>query len=76
MRQNIKFDIIFLDPPYNMHILNDVMNYIVQNNLLNENGIIVCEIDNEYLDDINSLKLIKSKKYGSTYVYIYKNNYI
>ena len=59
-----------------MHILNDVMNYIVQNNLLNENGIIVCEIDNEYLDDINSLKLIKSKKYGSTYVYIYKNNYI
>ena len=52
------------------------MNYIVQNNLLNENGIIVCEIDNEYLDDINSLKLIKSKKYGSTYVYIYKNNYI
>ena len=74
--QNIKFDIIFLDPPYNMHILNDVMNYIVKNNLLNENGIIVCEVDNEYLDDINSLKLIKSKKYGSTYVYIYKNNYI
>lgn len=71
--QNIKFDIIFLDPPYNMHILNDVMKYIVKNNLLNEEGLIICEVDNEYLQDINGLEIIKMKKYGTTFVYIYKN---
>ena len=71
--KNIKFDIIFLDPPYKMHILNNIMNYLVENDLLNDNGIIVCEIDNQYLDNnIKKLELIKQKKYGTTYLYIYR----
>lgn len=70
--EKIKFDIIFLDPPYKMHVLNDVMNYIIKNNLLNNNGIIVCEIDNEYLTEIDGLELIKKKRYGTTYIYIYE----
>lgn len=71
--KKIKFDIIFLDPPYKMHILNNIMNYLVENDLLNDNGIIVCEIDNQYLDNnIKKLELIKQKKYGTTYLYIYR----
>lgn len=70
---SVKFDIIFLDPPYKMHILNDVMKYIIKNNLLNSNGIIVCEVDNEYLDDIDGLELLKKKKYGTTFIYLYRN---
>lgn len=70
--QNEKFDIIFLDPPYNMHILNDILNFISINKLLTKDGIVICEIDKEYLEDINDLELIKNKRYGSTFVYIYK----
>lgn len=70
----IKFDIIFLDPPYKMHILNDIINKIIEKNLINNGGIIICEVDFEYLDkSIKNLELIKQKKYGSTYLYIYKN---
>ncbi len=70
---NLSFDIIFLDPPYAMHIINDILLYISQNNLLNKNGIIVCEVDQNYLDEkIDHLIQFKNKKYGSTLVYYYK----
>ena len=72
---NIKFDIIFLDPPYKMEILNELINYIKENNLINKNGLIVCEVDNLYLD-INCYEKLKEKKYGSKYIIIYKNSLI
>lgn len=69
---NTKFDIIFIDPPYNMHIINDIIEYIDKNNLLNKNGVIICEIDNNYLkSDFQNLYKYKEKRYGSTYVYFY-----
>lgn len=69
----IKFDLIFLDPPYKMEVLNDVIRYIKDNNLLNENGLIICEIDSLYLN-IDCYNKIKEKKYGNKYIIIYKNN--
>ena len=69
----IKFDLIFLDPPYKMDILNEVIDYIKENDLLNKNGLVICEVDNLYLDIIYYSK-IKEKKYGSKYIVIYKNN--
>jgi len=69
---NIKFDVIFLDPPYDMHIIDNILKYISINDLLLDNGIVVCEVDNKYLEsNYNNLDLIKEKKYGTTYVYIY-----
>ena len=72
MENNIKFDLIFLDPPYKMDILNDVIKYIKDNDLINKDGLIICEIDNLYLD-IDYYEKIKEKKYGSKYIIIYKN---
>ena len=69
----IKFDIIFLDPPYKMDILNDIIEFIKDNDLIKKDGLIVCEIDNLYLN-IDFYKKIKEKKYGSKYIVIYKNN--
>ena len=70
---NIKFDLIFLDPPYKMDILNEIIEFIKENNLIKENGLIICEIDNLYLN-VDYYKKIKEKKYGSKYIVIYKNN--
>lgn len=67
---NIKFDIIFLDPPYKDKIIENIIDYIINNNLLNENGIIVCETT--YKLEINNINLYKERKYGEKLVYIYK----
>jgi len=67
---NIQFDIIFLDPPYKLNLINDCLDKIVDYNLLNENGIIVCEYETENIEN-DKLKLIKDKKYGSKKIKIY-----
>ena len=68
-RLNIKFDIIFLDPPYDYKVLNKCLNYIYELDLLNNKGIVILEYENEHLDTTN-YNVIKDKKYGSKYVKI------
>ncbi len=70
-KNNISFDVVFLDPPYNDKIENNIIVYIKENNLLKINGIIVCEVDSLYLN-IDCYKKIKEKKYGDKYIVIYK----
>lgn len=69
---NIKFDLIFLDPPYKMNLINNCLNTIYEYNLLNKDGIIVCEYEDENIES-NVFELIKYKKYGSKNIKIYKN---
>ena len=71
VKKNIKFDIIFLDPPYKLCLINNILNFISEHNLLNENGIIVCEYEKEYIST-NSFSEIKTKKYGDKMVTYYK----
>lgn len=71
--KNIVFDLIFLDPPYMNKDLNEVINYIYKNNMLNKNGLIVCEVDSLYLN-IQYYNEIKNRKYGDKYIIIYENN--
>lgn len=68
---NIKFDIIFLDPPYKLNLINDCLDKIYNYNLLNNDGIVVCEYENEDVKTTN-FDLYKSKKYGSKIVTIFK----
>lgn len=67
----IKFDIIFLDPPYKLNLINDCLVKINENNLLNNNGIIICEYENENINT-DKFDLIKQKKYGNKNIKIYK----
>jgi len=69
-KNNIKFDIIFLDPPYHLNMINDAINKIIEYDLLNDNGIIVCEYEEGVIEC--PLTLIKYKKYGSKNVSIYQ----
>ena len=68
---NIKFDIIFLDPPYKLNLINDCLEKIVKYDLLNKDGIVVCEYENEAIES-NIFKLIKEKKYGSKKIKIFE----
>ncbi len=71
---NMKFDIIFLDPPYRMNIVSELLDFIYNNDLLNDNGYIVCQyVTGNYKPvDINYLKVIKNYVYASSEVCIYK----
>ena len=68
--KNIKFDLIILDPPYHRLFINKILNFIVENNLLNDGGIVVCEYEEEKVDN-NTLKVLKEKKYGTKNVKVY-----
>ena len=70
---SLKFDLIFLDPPYKLECLNEVIDKILAYNLLNENGLIICEVSNNYLKVWDVLEELKNKKYGDKLVIIYKN---
>lgn len=67
---DIKFDIIFLDPPYHLNMMNNAIDLIIKNNLLNDGGIIVCEYEEGTVNC--DLQILKEKKYGSKNVTIFK----
>ncbi len=68
--QNKKFDIIFLDPPYSSNYIEEAIKLINNYELLNTNGIIVCESDNFDKVVYNNLECIKTKKYGEKHIVI------
>lgn len=68
-----KFDIVFLDPPYNTGLLKKALDAIAQKGVLEEDGIVVAECDGpEYPSKIEGLVLSKQKKYGRSYILIYE----
>lgn len=71
----IKFDLIFLDPPYNKGLLKPVFDSIYNNNLLRDNGVIVVEteISGETVED-NRFDCIKLARYGKTVISVYKRS--
>ena len=71
--KSIKFDIIFLDPPYKTNYIEKSIKLIDEYNLLNDDGIIVCESDS--LDKViytDSFVSVKDKKYGDKYIVLLK----
>lgn len=70
---NINFDIIFVDPPYKYNVINDVVNKIIKYGLLNDNGILVLEYQNNLLDfNCNGLMVLKNKRYSDKFILICK----
>lgn len=67
-KANSQYDIIFVDPPYNFSIENELFTMLKELNILKVDGIIVYETDRELLVDNENYELVKSKKYGITYV--------
>ena len=72
---SISFDIIFLDPPYNLNCIDFILNIIIEYNLLNENGLVVCEYEfDNFAENYLNLDLIKEKKYGYKNIRIYRRS--
>jgi 16S rRNA (guanine966-N2)-methyltransferase len=72
-RRGIAFDYIFLDPPYRMKQMDELLSSMIEKNLLTDQAIIVIEhdADVQYPDHIASLQCKRRTSYGETAVSIY-----
>lgn len=62
------YDIIFLDPPYKSGLYEKCLDIIFEKQLLNKNGIIVCEHDNDFVFKKYVDNIFCVKRYGNTSV--------
>ena len=71
--KNKKFDLIFLDPPYkDSSFIDDSVLFVTDNDMLNDNGLIICEYEGNIKLDYDNLEIYRDKKYGSKKVVIFK----
>ncbi len=71
--KNIKFDLIFIDPPYDYDVYEKILDKVSNLKLLNNNGLIILEHHNLKLkESYNDLILYKQRTYGNKSVNIYK----
>ena len=61
----LTYDLIFLDPPYKEKALENILNKIIENKILNYNGIIIIHRHKKETDKFpKNFCLIDEKKYG------------
>ena len=68
-----KFDIIFLDPPYDSNMLSEAMRIILEQDMLNYQGTIVLESGNDDIPEYGDLTLRRHYKSGRAYVTVLTN---
>ena len=70
--KKLKFDLIFLDPPYKTDYVITALQKIIMSNLLSDNGIIIVETDDpkkeEEILKIENIKIFDKRKYGSVWL--------
>lgn len=68
-----KFDLIFLDPPYNTTMLEKSLSKIFQFDKLNEHGIIVCESKSakDMPEAVLPYQKLREYRYGSVKITLY-----
>jgi len=70
-KNNIKFNIVFLDPPYKDREINNIIDYLINNELLYDNGIIVIEVGKDYIEYEN-LNIYKQRDFCDKQIIILK----
>ena len=61
----LTYDLVFLDPPYKEKALENILNKIIENKMLNDNGIIIIHRHKKEIDTFpENFHLIDEKKYG------------
>ncbi|KJS18954.1 MAG: hypothetical protein VR72_20975 [Clostridiaceae bacterium BRH_c20a] len=71
---NIKFNLIYLDPPYKSLIIDDILQGIVNLNLLEERATVIAETarDADLIVEYNNLKKAREDRYGDTKITYYQ----
>lgn len=73
IKRDIKLDLVMLDPPYHQADYYDLVNVLVENEKIHDNGIILCEHAKEVAlpDMFGQFSLQRQEIYGGTIISIY-----
>lgn len=70
---SIKFDLVFLDPPYRMKITENIIKDLISNESLTDGAILIDETDYDVeIGDIPNLSMLTKKDYKDTKVIMYQ----
>lgn len=72
--QRIKFDIIFLDPPYGKNFINETLKIIAKSDIINKDGMVIAEhsLKDDVSESVDELILDQRRCYGSTVLSFFK----
>ena len=73
-KQNARFDLIFLDPPYGEKFLENALKRISEIDILKSGGIIICErpAEKALSDEYAAFRRARDYRYGRTGITIYR----
>ncbi len=61
-------NVLFCDPPYDKNLLNPTLKSAITNNLIDGQTQIIVEHTQREVPNVESLELVKQKKFGQTYI--------
>ena len=69
---NKKFDIVFLDPPFRMKVIDELCQYLIENDMISNGGYIVAEYPKEDIveQDYEGYRIKMCKRYASSEILI------
>ena len=76
LKENDRYDLIFIDPPYASDAGERALKLIADGNHLSEDGIAVFERDRAFEGEIEGLEKADERKYGKTYLTFFKKGEI
>lgn len=67
-----KFDLIFIDPPFRMKVIDEIISYIIDNNLLSEEGYVMAEypVEDVVRKEYPGFTIKLCKRYSSSEILI------
>ncbi|NLX77858.1 MAG: 16S rRNA (guanine(966)-N(2))-methyltransferase RsmD [Clostridiaceae bacterium] len=69
-KNGVRFDIVFMDPPYSNNFIQETLQLLMENDIINDKGIVVVEHhkNEDVPDSLGNLKKVRVKNYGDTRV--------
>ena len=75
-KRELAFDLVFLDPPYKGQRINEILEFIEEHGLLNNDGIIMAEClkEDPLYEEIGDIRQVRREIYGITAITIYQRS--
>jgi 16S rRNA (guanine966-N2)-methyltransferase len=71
------FDLVLLDPPFQLQVIEDIIAELERLDLLNPGALIACEYERQYdyARTYSTIKMIKKQNYGISTIQIYQKEF-
>jgi 16S rRNA (guanine(966)-N(2))-methyltransferase RsmD len=73
-KQGKKFDLILIDPPFKMLVIDEIVSFVDEHDLLTDDGIIMAEYfkDNKFDAEFDTIECTRFLDYGTSHIKIYR----